>query len=147
MCAIKRPLKRHVQRELFNETPRTETIIKYTNIQIKYETKKKKRNKSWIYRLNSHPKNFLRKIFHYHSSFARSTQSKIKLISISPLIVPFFGVNIPPFPRTRFHPLFVHSITPHPPPPPPPTFCASTCVHEVPFSALQRGEANRYVRF
>lgn len=42
MCAIKRPLKRHVQRELFNETPRTETIIKYTNIQIKYETKKKK---------------------------------------------------------------------------------------------------------
>lgn len=52
MCAIKRPLKRHVQRELFNETPRTETIIKYTNIQIKYETKKKKRNKSWIYRLN-----------------------------------------------------------------------------------------------
>lgn len=43
MCAIKRPLKRHVQRELFNETQRTETIIKYTNIQIKYETKKKKK--------------------------------------------------------------------------------------------------------
>lgn len=63
---------------------------------------------------------FFRKIF-LPLIVARSTESKIKLVPISPLIVPFFGVNVA-FPRNRdssTHYLYT-SITPHPPPPPPP---------------------------